>query len=79
MIFIPSSIVFLPLTANAQRKDQVDFLNELELMKRMKPHKNVLQLLGCCVEKGTQIVDCVIALFRSCNTENNMGRKTGYC
>jgi serine/threonine protein kinase len=33
-------------------KDRKDFLNELNLMKKLEPHSHVVQLLGCCTLSG---------------------------
>lgn len=45
---------YLPsVLENATLKDRNDFLNELNLMKKLKPHPHVIQLLGCCTLAGT--------------------------
>ena len=51
MIIIATDCIF-PLTAKASRKDHDDFDNELKLMKKLKPHQHVVQLLGCCTKEG---------------------------
>ena len=37
---------------NARTLDKDSLLCEIDLLKILKPHPNVLGLLGCCVEKG---------------------------
>ena len=32
---------------NSSRSDRMDLLSELDLLKKLKPHPNVIQLLGC--------------------------------
>ena len=38
---------------NPEEKDKNEFMDELELMKEIKPHPNIVRLLGCCTRKGT--------------------------
>ena len=40
------------VTENTTVKDRKDFLNELNLMKKLEPHSHVVQLLGCCTLSG---------------------------
>lgn len=40
------------LKENATEKERSDLLQELEVMKMLDPHPNVVRLLGCCTEKG---------------------------
>ena len=42
------------VAGNAVDKEKQDLLNELELMKMMEQHPNVVQLLGCCTHSGKQ-------------------------
>ena len=37
---------------NAPPGESSDLLDELELMKKIKPHSNVINLLGCCTTPG---------------------------
>lgn len=39
------------LKENANEKEQQDLLSELQVMKMLEPHPNVVKLLGCCTEK----------------------------
>ena len=32
---------------NSSKSDRMDLLSELDLLKKLKPHPNVIQLLGC--------------------------------
>ena len=44
--------MYFIITANAKDTDLKDLLSELELMKKLKPHPNVIKLLGCVTESG---------------------------
>ena len=37
---------------NAPPGESSDLLDELELMKKIKPHSNIINLLGCCTLPG---------------------------
>ena len=37
---------------SASEKERKDLIQELGVMKMLDPHPNVVQLLGCCTEKG---------------------------
>ena len=39
--------VIYSVTENASNSDLRDLLSELDLLKKLKPHPNVIQLLGC--------------------------------
>ncbi|XP_022919569.2 tyrosine kinase receptor Cad96Ca isoform X1 [Onthophagus taurus] len=39
------------LKENSTERDKTDLLSELKVMKSLKPHPNVVKLLGCCTEK----------------------------
>jgi len=41
------------LKENASDKERSDLVQELQVMKMLEPHPNVVRLLGCCTEKGT--------------------------
>ena len=43
----------LSITDNAQTKDMLDMLTELEVMKSLEPHPHVVKLIGCCTATGT--------------------------
>ena len=32
---------------NSSKSDRMDLLSELDLLKKLRPHPNVIQLLGC--------------------------------
>ena len=38
---------FLSVIDNFSKSDLKDLLTELDLLKKLKPHPNVIQLLGC--------------------------------
>ena len=42
----------LKLLAKARETDKKDLLSELEVMKKLKPHRHVIKLLGCVTESG---------------------------
>ena len=39
---------------NATDTERKDFLSELEVMKKLKPHPHVIRLLGCVTESGAE-------------------------
>ena len=39
------------LKENANSKEKSDLICEMLIMKQLKPHANVIRLLGCCTEK----------------------------
>ncbi|CAG9853774.1 unnamed protein product [Phyllotreta striolata] len=39
------------LKENANEKEKSDLLSELQVMKMLEPHANVVRLLGCCTDK----------------------------
>lgn len=44
------------LKENASDKERSDLLQELQVMKMLEPHPNVVRLLGCCTEKEPTFV-----------------------
>ncbi|XP_054724069.1 tyrosine kinase receptor Cad96Ca-like [Uloborus diversus] len=44
------------LKENATEKEKKDLLSELEVMKLLEPHSNVVTLLGCCSDKDPILV-----------------------
>ena len=50
---IVSIRMFTNFPGDAQKKDLQDMLTELDLMKTLRPHPHVVELIGCCIEKGT--------------------------
>lgn len=40
------------LKESAGEKERKDLVQELEVMKTLEPHPNIVRLLGCCTEKG---------------------------
>ena len=45
--------IFTNFLGDAQKKDLQDMLTELDLMKTLRPHPHVVELIGCWIEKGT--------------------------
>lgn len=48
----PSIVAVKTLKENATEKERSDLAQELEVMKMLDPHPNVVRLIGCCTEKG---------------------------
>lgn len=44
--------MFLWWTENADKQQKKEFLDELELMKTMVPHPNIVGLIACCTKSG---------------------------
>lgn len=40
------------LKENAGEQERNDLLQELQVMKMLDPHPNVVRLLGCCTDRG---------------------------
>lgn len=51
------------LKENASDKERSDLVQELQVMKMLEPHPNVVRLLGCCTEKGTSRMCYLSTLF----------------
>ena len=47
-----STVAVKTLKEAAGDKERQDLLQEMEVMKLLDPHPNVVTLLGCCTEKG---------------------------
>ncbi|CAH0768790.1 unnamed protein product [Bemisia tabaci] len=47
----PQVVAVKTLRENAGERERSDLLQELEVMKMLDPHPNVVRLLGCCTEK----------------------------
>ena len=47
------------LTDNAPLQEIRDLYDEMELMKKMEPHENMLNLLGYCTKPGPPTCSCV--------------------
>ena len=45
-------LIYTSFSENATEKEKKDLLSELEVMKILEPHPNVVTLLGCCSDKG---------------------------
>ncbi|KAL3280389.1 hypothetical protein HHI36_017874 [Cryptolaemus montrouzieri] len=46
-----SVVAVKTLKENANEKERSDLVSELQVMKMLEPHPNVVRLLGCCSEK----------------------------
>lgn len=46
-----SIVAVKTLKENATDKERADLIAELQIMKMLEPHPNVVKLLGCCTEK----------------------------
>lgn len=47
-----STVAVKTLKESAGDKERQDLLKELQVMKTLKPHPNIVTLLGCCTDKG---------------------------
>ncbi|XP_070595026.1 fibroblast growth factor receptor 4 isoform X2 [Erythrolamprus reginae] len=48
----PLTVAVKMLKDNATDKDLADLISEMEMMKRMDQHKNIINLLGVCTQEG---------------------------
>lgn len=57
-----SFFVFLSffLTADATEKDLSDLISEMEMMKIIGKHKNIINLLGACTQDGEREFNFII-------------------
>ncbi|XP_042907549.1 tyrosine kinase receptor Cad96Ca [Parasteatoda tepidariorum] len=51
-----ATVAVKTLKENATEKEKKDLLSELEVMKLLEPHPNVVTLLGCCSDKDPILV-----------------------
>ncbi|RMX43391.1 hypothetical protein pdam_00025043 [Pocillopora damicornis] len=51
-----SEVAVKSLKGDAQKKDLQDMLTELDLMKTLRPHPHVVELIGCCIEKDPLLI-----------------------
>ena len=47
-----SFVAVKTLKESAGDKEREELLKELQVMKSLKPHPNIVTLLGCCTDKG---------------------------
>ncbi|XP_077287392.1 tyrosine kinase receptor Cad96Ca isoform X2 [Arctopsyche grandis] len=47
----PTTVAVKTLKENANDKERSDLLSELQVMKNLEPHPNVVRLIACCTEK----------------------------
>ncbi|KAK2725742.1 hypothetical protein QYM36_000287 [Artemia franciscana] len=52
----PTIVAVKTLKEVASAKERSELLKELEVMKLLEPHQNVVSLLGCCTEKDPVLV-----------------------
>ncbi len=45
----------IPATDDATVVESPDLVSELEVMKKIGPHKNIINLIGCCQQNGKYI------------------------
>ena len=51
-----STVAVKTLKENAIESEKKDLMSELQVMKSLEPHVNVVRLLGCCTEKDPVFV-----------------------
>lgn len=47
-----SLVAVKTLKESAGDQEREELLKELEVMKSLRPHPNIVTLLGCCTDKG---------------------------
>lgn len=55
-------MTFHDVTDDATDREMADLIQEMEVMKVMGQHRNIINLLGCCTqhgEKGAQYTFCI--------------------
>ncbi|XP_026482534.1 tyrosine kinase receptor Cad96Ca-like [Ctenocephalides felis] len=52
----PSTVAVKTLKGNATERDKKDLESELQVMKQLGPHPNVVRLLGCCSDRHPILV-----------------------
>lgn len=46
------NVIFCDALDGVSHYENNDLFDELELMKKLKPHENIINLLGYCIIKG---------------------------
>ena len=46
----------IPATDDATNVESADLVSELEVMKKIGPHKNIINLIGCCRQNGKYVM-----------------------
>ncbi|XP_075147381.1 tyrosine kinase receptor Cad96Ca isoform X2 [Haematobia irritans] len=79
-----TTVAVKTLKENAAEVEKKDLLSELEVMKTLEPHVNVVRLLGCCTDKEPifVIIEYVNrgklqSYLRSCRAERHYGNTHG--
>lgn len=74
-----SFVAVKTLKESAGDKERQDLLKELQVMKSLKPHPNIVTLFGCCTDKGIILSRSCIILPKlelranKCTCNNNQG------
>jgi serine/threonine protein kinase len=58
-----SFVAVKTLKESAGDKERQDLLKELQVMKSLKPHPNIVTLLGCCTDKGNLLSNLYIRIM----------------
>ena len=53
-------VLYLSLTDKAPLEEVCNLWEELNLMKQMKPHENIVNLLGYCTTESKCVSSCII-------------------
>lgn len=63
--FLKTNVVqFCCRTADATEKDLSDLISEMEMMKMIGKHKNIINLLGACTQDGELTLDLFLVQFQ---------------
>ena len=46
----------ISVTDHATDVESADLVSELEVMKKIGPHKNIISLIGCCRQNGKYVM-----------------------
>lgn len=56
VVYITCTDVVTLLTEDATDRELTDLMTEMEMMKLIGSHKNIINLLGCCSQNGELFV-----------------------
>lgn len=50
----PTTVAVKMLKKDATDREMMDLIREMETMKRIGKNKNIINLLGCCTQRGIE-------------------------